>query len=704
MKIIVYARQFANFTATPTLISQGDTVQFTDTSEAGPVKWYWDFGDGENSTLQNPAHTYRKHGNFTVTLTAWNDLGSDTITREDYIQMYSTAAPVAKFTSNFTYDHYYPPLAVAFTDASTGMNLSWYWDFDDGTNTTVQDPVHVYSTIPDDRWFMEYRVNQTVIDELGRKSHSSDSIDVRRNMTPDFIAEPRLASGNRTITFTDLTPRGNWSYGYYNRSYYQSWSFGDGSGTEWFPGIQPDYEEPPVSVTHEYMQPGNYTVSLSTDIICGCECQVTTTKEDYIIITDSAIIPLVTDFSANTTSGTRPLAVAFTDSASGSPSGWNWSFGDGAVSGEQNPVHVYSGPGTYTVTLTATNIFGSNTSTKPGYITVTSQNTPVAGFAANTTQGYSPLTVGFTDESLHHPVEWSWDFGDGRESTEQNPAHTYTAPGNYSVSLVVGNDKGSNSTMKTDYIHVLVELPGIIPDPEGFPVVNFTANVTTGNAPLAVGFTDRTRNASTFWNWSFGDGGTSAEQNPVHTYSLPGTYTVSLAAGNEYGENSSVKADFITVTAGTFPPAAAFTGTPTCGKAPLSVTFTDSSAGSPSAWSWDFGDGATSPEQHPVHTYTAAGKYTVSLTASNAGGSNTSTRLDYITVSGSCKPPVAKFSGKPTSGYAPLMVSFSDSSTNNPAGWLWDFGDNTNSTEQNPAHTYTSPGKYTVSLTATNTG
>lgn len=703
IKFYVYARQFANFTASSTLISQGDTVQFTDTSDAGPVKWYWDFGDGENSTLQNPAHTYRKHGNFSVMLTAWNDLGSDTITREDYIQMYSTAAPVAKFTSNFTYDHYYPPLAVAFTDASTGMNLSWYWDFDDGSNATEQDPVHTYSTIPDDQFYTYYIVNLTVKDEMGRLSSSSAYVEMQRNMTPDFTAEPRLASGNRTIVFTDLTPRGNWTYGYYNHSYYQSWSFGDGEGTEWYPGSHEDYEAPPVSVTHEYVQPGNYTVSLTTDVFAGGEGGVTTTKEDYIAIVNNAT-PLVTDFTANTTSGTTPLAVAFTDETTGLPAGWNWSFGDGTQSDDKDPVHVYAAPGIYTVSLTATNIFGSNTTTRPDYITVTALQPPVAGFSANITSGYSPLPVSFTDESLYLPAVWAWDFGDGTNSADQNPQHIYIAPGNYSVNLTVMNDRGSNSSIKSDYIHVLSELPQVIPDPEGFPFANFTANETLGKAPLAIEFIDRTRNATTFWNWSFGDGGISVEQDPVHSYTLPGTYTVSLAAGNVFGENSSVKTDYITVLPGILPLVASFTGTPVSGKAPLKVTFTDSSAGTPTAWSWDFGDNTNSTLQDPVHTYTAAGKYTVSLTVSNAGGSNTSTRLDYITVSGSGKPPVAKFSAKPTSGYVPLSVTFTDSSTNNPTSWLWDFGDNTNSMEQNPVHEYTTPGKYTVSLTATNTG
>jgi PKD repeat protein len=142
-----------------------------------------------------------------------------------------------------------------------------------------------------------------------------------------------------------------------------------------------------------------------------------------------------------------------------------------------------------------------------------------------------------------------------------------------------------------------------------------------------------------------------------------------------------------------------FTGTPTSGTAPLAVTFTDTSTGSPTAWSWNFGDSNTSTVQNPSHTY-AAGTYTVTLTATNAGGSDGETKTNYITATQSA--PVANFTGSPTSGTTPLTVNFTDTSTNSPTSWSWSFGDSGTSTVQNPSHQYTSFGKYTVTLTATN--
>ncbi len=162
------------------------------------------------------------------------------------------------------------------------------------------------------------------------------------------------------------------------------------------------------------------------------------------------------------------------------------------------------------------------------------------------------------------------------------------------------------------------------------PVANFTADVTTGPAPLAVQFIDTSAGAPTGWFWDFGDGATSAEQNPVHTYTAPGTYTVNLTATNAGGSSTATKSDYIRVV--TPPPVADFTANVTAGLAPLVVQFTDVSAGNPTAWLWSFGDNTTSTEQHPIHTYTALGNYTVNLTASTASGSATLSRPGYITV------------------------------------------------------------------------
>jgi len=149
------------------------------------------------------------------------------------------------------------------------------------------------------------------------------------------------------------------------------------------------------------------------------------------------------------------------------------------------------------------------------------------------------------------------------------------------------------------------------------------------------------------------------------------------------------------------PPSAQFSGTPTSGDAPLTVAFSDLSVGATS-WAWAFGDAGTSTSQNPSHEYAASGNYTVSLTATNAAGSDIETKVNYISVTAAVVAPVAAFSGTPTSGDEPLTVDFTDLSTNSPTSWLWDFGDSTTSTGQHPEHEYAGDGTYTVTLAATN--
>jgi PKD repeat protein len=149
-------------------------------------------------------------------------------------------------------------------------------------------------------------------------------------------------------------------------------------------------------------------------------------------------------------------------------------------------------------------------------------------------------------------------------------------------------------------------------------------------------------------------------------------------------------------------PTASFSSNVVTGYAPLRVVFTDKSTESPTLWLWSFGDGTSSTTKNPEHTYSKAGKYTVSLTANNSAGSGTLTKPSYIVVT-AIKAPSAAFSASPVSGKAPLTVRFTDKSTGSPVSWSWNFGDKSTSTARNPAHKYSKAGKYTVSLTVKNT-
>jgi len=163
------------------------------------------------------------------------------------------------------------------------------------------------------------------------------------------------------------------------------------------------------------------------------------------------------------------------------------------------------------------------------------------------------------------------------------------------------------------------------------PVAAFTGSPTTGCAPLTVNFTDQSTNTPTSWSWTFGDGGTSTAQNPSYQYTTAGTYTVTLTATNASGSDGETKTNYITVSS-TSTIVANFSGTPVTGAAPLNVTFTDLSTGGPTSWAWTFGDGGTSTAQNPSYTYTTAGTYNVSLTASSACASDGETKVAYVTV------------------------------------------------------------------------
>ncbi len=321
---------------------------------------------------------------------------------------------------------------------------------------------------------------------------------------------------------------------------------------------------------------------------------------------------------------------------------------------------------------------------------------PEADFSANPKSGSAPLSVHFTDSS-QNATEWDWDFGDEATSTSQNPEHTYTEAGDYTVNLTVTNENGTDSTAQ----EIVVDEAPI--DDEVLPVADFNAHPRSGNAPLSVHFTDSSQDA-TEWNWNFGDGDNSIDESPEHIYSTAGNYIVNLTVYNENGTDSKT----LEITVDEAPsddetsPVADFNANPTSGYAPLSVHFTDSSQNA-TEWDWDFGDEATSTAKNPEHTYTEAGNYVVNLTVSNGNGTDLKT-LEIIVAEASSEDkvlPVANFNANPTSGPAPLSVRFTDSSQN-ATGWNWNFGDGNTSIAKNPINTYSKAGNYTVNLTVSN--
>ena len=573
----------ANFSSNMTSGPAPLYVKFIDLSEDA-TGWNWDFGDGFNSTDQSPMHTYNKNGTYNVSLTVTGPGGSNSTVKIGYISVSSPVPvkPVAAFSASPTLGII--PLNVQFTDQSTGVPTNYTWTFGDGNTSTEQNPSHVYSKVG------KFTVKLTVKNALGSNSITKTKyIDVKVVPVAEFSANKTIGKMPMSVKFTDKSIGDPTSW---------LWDFGDGNTST---------DETPV---HVYGAVGKYNVTLTATNAVGNN---TITKTKYI---DVEGVP-VAGFSADATVGIMPLNVSFTDLSTGVPANWTWSFGDGNTSTEQNPSHVYSKVGTFTVKLTSKNAVGSNTTTKTKYIDV--EVVPIAEFSANKTLGKVPLSVKFTDKSTGDPTSWNWDFGDGSISTEEKPVHTYSEVGRYNVTLTATNTVGNNTITKSSYIDV-----------EAVPAANFSADSTIGAVPFNVSFTEQSTGVPTSWSWTFGDGNTSTEQNPSHIYSKGGQYTVKLTAKNAVGSNSTTMTKYITVES---IPVASFSATPTSGTHPLNVTFTDKSTGYPESWYWEFGDGSSSTEQNPLHTYSEAGKYTVNLTVTNLAGSGTKSMSSYIKVS-----------------------------------------------------------------------
>ena len=249
-----------------------------------------------------------------------------------------------------------------------------------------------------------------------------------------------------------------------------------------------------------------------------------------------------------------------------------------------------------------------------------------ADFTADPLTGLAPLQVQFTDASSGNITIWEWDFdNDGIiDSYIQNPIHTYSETGVYTVSLTVGDGVNEDTEIKEDYIIVIEELDA-----------NFEADVTFGDAPLEVQFTDLSIGNIIEWSWDFDNDGTidSNLQNPIHIYAESGIYTISLTVGNGTNEDTEIKEDYITVLE---PLDADFEADVTLGEAPLEVQFTDLSTGDVIGWMWDFDNDGTidSNEQNPIYIYEEVGVYTVSLTVTDGTDEDAEVKEDYIEVTG----------------------------------------------------------------------
>lgn len=309
-----------------------------------------------------------------------------------------------------------------------------------------------------------------------------------------------------------------------------------------------------------------------------------------------------------------------------------------------------------------------------------------ANFTSDVTQGCFPLTVNFTDTSTGGPTSWLWDFGNGNTSILQNPSAVFSTPGVYDVSLKVSNGGAPSTRIRAGYIVV-----------HDFPIVDFSFDVSSGCAPLAVKFKDQTSTASgqiVSWFWVFGDGGTSTAANPTYVFKQPGSRTVTLRVRNQHGCEKVKSTTSPIVVLG---PDAKFTADKTaiC-TTPATFTFTNQSTGNNLTYSWNFGDGQTSTLKDPVHTYNSAGTFKVVMKARDANSCEQSFEMSVNAGS----EGGLDFSASTFKVCLGSPIDFKLVSTDAAVTQTWNFGNGNTSTSRDPQFTYAAPGTYTVTLSA----
>lgn len=364
---------------------------------------------------------------------------------------------------------------------------------------------------------------------------------------------------------------------------------------------------------------------------------------DYQLVLPAA---LAATAIANPTSGAPPLTVAFTGAATGGtpPYTWDWDFGDGSAHKTvQNPNHTYASAGTYHPILKVKDAAGGVS--KDMHLAITAASPFSVTADATPVQGSAPLAVAFTATASGGtaPLTYSWAFGDGATSTEQNPSHTYAAVGDYHPAVTVHDAGGNAATDDHLVIHALG--PGAL-------VATASANRTFGTLPLTVAFTGSGSGGTAPYSylWTFGDGATSSEQNPSHTYATVGSFPVVFTVTDSASRSAADDHLRIYVTSSFLITASA---APLTGPAPLTVQFSAALQGGtpPYAYSWTFGDGATSTDAAPTHVYDADGSYNAVLAVVDQGGQAAVDNHLVIAVGSDAAPvvtKVAQVSGAPS--------------------------------------------------------
>ena len=515
---------YADFVASATRITEGETVTFTNLSQnAGAYLWTFNGGNPITSSDENPSVTYAEAGTYTVTLRAAASTvelltNAVTETKENYIIV--TAPSGSDIDVDFEADQTTVQVGttVHFTShcSSNATAFSWTFDGGDPSTSTNANPSVTYNTpgVYDvslragSSNIMIY-VNGVTETKRGYITVTEGPVEPPQpdEVVADFVVPASLPAG-QPVTMQNRSQNAT--------SYF--WSF---------EGATPatSTEENP---TITYSRTGNFAITLF--VTNGTNSDTKTVNVNVMDVASA-------DFTADNTTISAGESVTFTNlSVNASTYYWTFTGGNPSTSTDVNPTVTYETPGTYSVTLFAAGENSSDSETKTAYITVLPVTS--ADFEASATEIFVGDSVAFTNLS-ENATSFFWTFEGAipENSTEENPVVTYNEPGYYDVTLFATNGHGYDVATKTAYIYV-----------RAVATADFTVDTTTVLVGETVVFINLSENATSYY-WSFpgGEPLVSQEENPEVTYPNAGVYSVTLFATNGASSDMEVKESYITV-------------------------------------------------------------------------------------------------------------------------------------------------------------
>jgi PKD repeat protein len=579
-----------------------NSISITNSSQ-NATTYLFDFGDGTTSTSNNPVHTYAQNGNYTVILTATGPCGTVTSTQQVTINV--LAAPVLTWSfSRDTACIYDQIQFFAAPSANTTANITWHFDIGALPNvTTTGAGAQIV-------WYNQ--AGQYLVTIIASNAAGSDTVSQMITVLPpptaDFVSN---VNGN-TVSFTNIS---SLATGYL-------WNFGDGATST------------QSNPSHTYSQNGLYQVTLTVNGRCGNNSITWPVQIDVQNAPTIQITSQQTSYCAGTN---FELTAAGTDATL-----VNWYLNQ--VSGQ--PIATGLGPvslnlamsGAYQVIALATNASGADTAYLSINILPNASAAPSFASIANQVQFTANIDA-FTNT-------YSWAFGDGTTSTALDPSHNYTQNGVFEVILFTTNSCGTTEHRLFVTIQVTAPTAAIQASPNSTICIGTEVNFV-GLTPPDVLISD--------WLWNFGAGAAPAQAMGMGghavSYASAGQKTVELTVSNFAGAN--------TVTYALDVQAPASLDFQVLSNQ-LTVEITDQSVGV-SQYLWNFGDGASSTEQNPMHTYAINGTYTITLTATNACGTVVKSQNITVTTIDTNEPQIAgigmSLRPNPSAGLVTLSIA-----------------------------------------------